>query len=95
MSWYSKEAPTPFDNSQIEGVFFLDGNILARLTGYRAVEGQKYPQIEFPSGLTFDIWESSEPEDGIVHLYGCNSLCRHTAHWRVPVGDDQQARRAG
>lgn len=83
MSWIEKSAPTSFDHIPIHGLHFLDGNIVTRLLTqkYGEVEtpffnpnwlkDQKLPQVEFPSGLSFDIWETSSPEHGgIVHLFG-------------------------
>jgi len=83
MAWLEKGQPTSFDDLPIYGLCFLDGNMLARLLTlkYGEVETpffnpdwlkeQKLPQIEFPSGLSFDIWETSNPEyGGIVHVFG-------------------------
>ncbi len=83
MSWYSKEQPTRLDAQTIEGLHFLDGDIFARLLTlkYRDatspffnpdwLKNQKFPQVEFPSGEIFDIWESSNPAyGGIIHIYG-------------------------
>lgn len=83
MSWIEKSAPTSFDNLPIHGLCFLNGDMLARVLTlkYGEVEtpflnpnwlkDQKLPQVEFPSGLSFDIWETSDPErGGIVHIFG-------------------------
>lgn len=83
MSWIEKRQRSSLDEHEIEGLHYLDGAVLARLfmQEYGKVEtplfrpewirDQKFPQIEFPSGLTFDIWEASSPEKGgIVHLFG-------------------------
>lgn len=83
MSWIEKRQRTTFDELPIHGLHFLDGDVLARLLAlkYGAVEtplinpdwlkNQKLPQVQFPSGLTFDIWETSNLEHGgIVHIYG-------------------------
>lgn len=83
MSWVEKRTPTTLDERPIHGLHFVDGDILARLLilKYGAVESpffdpnwlknQKLPQVEFPSELSFDIWETSSPErGGIVHLFG-------------------------
>ena len=83
MSWVEKRTPTSLDGVPIHGLHFVDGDILARLLilKYGAVEtpffnpdwlkSQKLPQVEFPSELSFDIWETSSPErGGIVHLFG-------------------------
>ena len=71
MSWHEKDRPTPFDNKPIEGLWFLDGDILSRELKQSWTKGQKYPVIVFPSGHHCDIWESSDPQNaGIIHLYG-------------------------
>lgn len=67
MTWYRKEQPAPFDEIPLEGVFFLDGDLLAT----RLTKNQKYAMVAFPSGLQFPIWESGSPEcGGIVHFFG-------------------------
>lgn len=83
MSWIEKSASTSFDSLPIYGLCFLNGDVLARLLSlkYGDVEtpffnpnwlkDQKLPQVEFPSGLSFDIWEISDSErGGILHLFG-------------------------
>lgn len=71
MGWSKKEEPTPFDGMPLSGLFFLDGDILARLWGRDWTVGEKFPMIAFPSGEEFQIWESSDPErGGIVHIFG-------------------------
>ncbi|HMN11530.1 MAG TPA: DUF2958 domain-containing protein [Bellilinea sp.] len=71
MGWSKKEEPTPFDGMPLSGLFFLDGDILARLWGRDWTVGEKFPMIAFPSGEEFEIWESSNPErGGIVHIFG-------------------------
>lgn len=72
MSWSEKGRPTPFDEPPInQGLFYLDGDILARFVGRDWTTGQKLPMISFPSGQEFQIWESSNPDaGGIVHLFG-------------------------
>lgn len=71
MSWTEKSKPTPFDNQPIEGLAYVDGDLLARLFNRNWTEGQKYPVIIFPSGVERDIWEASNPDRiGIIHLFG-------------------------
>lgn len=83
MAWVEKSVPTAFDHLPIYGLCFLSGDLLARalLSKDGAVKtplfnpdwlkDQKLPQVEFPSGLSFDIWEVSTPErGGIIHLFG-------------------------
>jgi hypothetical protein len=70
MSWSRKEQPSPFDTRPIEGLFFLDGDQLARTLKIDWTKGEKSPMIAFPSGLSFELWESSDPQGGTVHLFG-------------------------
>ena len=83
MSWIEKHQPASFDKLPIHGLHFLDGNMLVRVLAlqYGAAEKtlfnpewlkeQKLPQVQFPSGLSFDLWETSTPESGgIVHVFG-------------------------
>ena len=83
MSWIEKKQRTSLDNFPIHGLHYLDGDLLARLFALKYGETQtplfntewlkeqKLPQVQFPSGMTFDIWETGSPESGgIVHLFG-------------------------
>lgn len=83
MSWIEKQSRNRLDNLPIHGLHFLDGDILARILAlkYSSVavpffnpewlKNQKMPQVEFPSGEAFDIWETSDPQSGgIIHIYG-------------------------
>jgi hypothetical protein len=71
MAWSPKEQPTSFDNLPLPGLFFLDGDILARRLRRNWTAGQKYPMIAFPSGQEFELWETSQPAaGGIVHIFG-------------------------
>lgn len=70
MSWTKKEQTTPFDKLPIEGLHFLHGDVMAIAFQKAYLQGEKYPLIEFPSGEVFTIWESSQADDVIVHLFG-------------------------
>ena len=71
MSWYEKEAATPFDSQEIPGLWFLDGDVVAELVERDWTRGQKLPLITFPSGLDQEVWPTSDPESlAIVHLFG-------------------------
>ena len=83
MSWIEKKQRTSLDDLPIHGLHYLDGALLARLFALKYAEAQtpffnldwlkeqKLPQVQFPSGMTFDIWETSSPESGgIIHIYG-------------------------
>jgi len=62
MSWTEKTHPTPFDNLPLPGLFFIDGDILARLIQRNWTAGQKLPMVAFPSGQEFELWETSNPK---------------------------------
>lgn len=71
MTWIEKGQPTPFDNQPIEGLWFLDGDQVAREFGNDWVKGQKLPLIHFPSEEVCDISLAADPKSiAIVHLFG-------------------------
>src|SRR5258707_619100 len=70
MGWIEKDKSIAFENKPIDGLFFLDGDLIAQHIGYEALKGYKYPTIVFPSGIQCDLWESSDPSNGIVHIFG-------------------------
>ena len=71
MAWIEKAQSTPFDSIPIHGLFFLDGDTLARFLHLNWTEGMKMPMMALPSGEERELWESSDPErGGIVHLFG-------------------------
>lgn len=70
MGWSEKGRPTPFDTQPVSGLFFLDGDLLARQLKQDWTKGQKFPTIVFPSGIQCDLWESSDPNNGVVHIFG-------------------------
>lgn len=73
MGWVEKGTLTQFDQ-QLElltGLWYLDGDILARFVGRNWTVGQKLPMVAFPSGAEFQLWETGNPNaGGIVHVYG-------------------------
>ena len=107
MSWYEKSHITPLESLElpIHGLMFLDGDILAKLFGYKFLEGQKLPMIAFPSGSEFQIWESGQPGNGVVHLFGemdlsyrsdrdsaynhANNIAEQVGYLAHKVGDNQ------
>ncbi len=76
MPWYSKEQPTPFDSTPIEGLFFLSGSILAQTHHQEQFKNQKYPLITFPSSLARELADSSK-EGGVLHIFSGLQLFRH------------------
>ncbi len=70
MAWSHKEEPNSLDNQPIEGLFFLIGDAIARQDNISWIIGEKLPLIKFPSGLPCEVWESREPGNPIIHLFG-------------------------
>src|SRR5262245_50688168 len=70
MGWIEKSISAPFENKPIPGLFFIDGDIAARRIPNAGTEGMKFPTIVFPSGVICDLWESSDPDNAIVHISG-------------------------
>ena len=68
MSWKEKSAQFSFEAEAINGLYFIDGDVLAQALKAPWVAGQKYPRIAFPSGEEFDLWEGSRSP--IVHIFG-------------------------
>lgn len=76
MAGYSKEQPTPFDATTIDGLMFLNGDTLARWYRQDHLRNRKYPVITFPSGLVREL--SDTPQDGgTVHIFSALHLPRH------------------
>lgn len=70
MGWKEKSANFSFEHQPIDGLFFLDGKLLANVYPGYGIENYKFPVIYFPSGNQFDLWEHKDPTNGIVHLFG-------------------------
>ena len=70
MGWIEKGRSAPFEDKPIPGLFFIDGDFVARKIPHAGTKGQKYPTIVFPSGVQCDLWESSDPTNAIVHISG-------------------------
>jgi hypothetical protein len=103
MGWIEKGQSASFEHQPLEGLFFLDGDVVAREVRRDWTAGQKYPRLAFPSGLKFDLWEGSHSP--IVHLFGELDLAlqsgrdealEHAAdvgeqcgYLAAPVGQDQ------
>jgi hypothetical protein len=68
MAWKEKGQSFSFEHQPLEGLFLLDGDVIAEEIGRDWTRGQKYPRLAFPSGLKFDIWEGRESP--IIHLFG-------------------------
>jgi hypothetical protein len=76
MPWYRKEQPTPFDDSPIEGMAFLHGDLLALLYQQAWLKGHKYPLIDFPSGRSRELRAGNDAPSAPanVHLFGMLEL---------------------
>lgn len=74
MPWYSKEQPTPFDSTPIEGLYFLHGDVMARRYSQEWVKGQKYPLIIYPSGIEREVLMPQAGNMPVIHLFGTVDL---------------------
>lgn len=72
MSWKEKYEQTSFEQTElpIHGLFFLDGDVIARVMHGAGTEGFKYPMVAFPSGEEFSLWDVGDTQQGIIHLFG-------------------------
>ena len=103
MSWIEKSKSFSFEDKPIEGLFVLDGDVIAEEIGRDWTRGQKYPRIAFPSGLKFDLWEGRYSP--IVHLDGemdlalmsardeafqdANDIAEQVGYLAAPIGKDK------
>jgi len=85
MSWTEKGKPSPFDEQPISGLFFLDGDLIARTQQpdlpqdwARGFQGLKYPVVIFPSGT----------EGSVVSEEGETLVCIHR-QMRLPYFSDR------
>lgn len=69
MPWYSKEQPTPFDATPLVGVYFIDGDQLARQLGHWEAQGKKCPMIAFPSSEILSVAWDEETNAPYAHLF--------------------------
>lgn len=72
MSWSEKREQTPLEQTDVplQGLFFLDGDVLARVFRNAHTEGLKLAMIAFPSGKEFPLWSVGVADQAIVHLFG-------------------------
>lgn len=82
MAWVEKERKTSLDEFPIHGLFFLDGDVVARFLALKYadeesfnfnsawLQGHKSARIELPSGTSFEAWESSPEAEATIHLFG-------------------------
>ena len=69
--WYRKDATTRFDVVSITGLYFLDGDLASWITETIWSVGMKFPLIEFPSGISCEVWNGAVDEQQmVVHLFG-------------------------
>ena len=105
MGWIEKEESASFEHEAVEGLYYIDGDLLATIYKPDWTKGQKYAKIAFPSGQEFDIWEGSASP--IVHVfpYGemdlrfrdtrdnayryANDIAEQCGYLAAPVGDNQ------
>lgn len=103
MPWYEKKQHIPLDETPIEGLSYLDGDLLALYLAQEAnphaifakswTEGMELPLITFPSGLEFHIWEGKNSPR--VHLFGVMDLALYATRDQTLAHIDQIAEQAG
>lgn len=66
MAWVEKQHQTAFEQVDLplQGLFFLDGDLLAEVFGRAWTQGMKSPMLMFPSNNAFALWETARPETG-------------------------------
>src|SRR5687767_10293221 len=96
MSWYAKESPTPFDTTPIDGLFFLHGDILARVVQQEWTKGMKYPMLDFPSGVACELWEAGGSATGaLLHLFGEMDIPLYSTHTQALERASDVAKQVG
>lgn len=75
MPWHERNQQGPFETVPIRGLFYLDGNLLARRYHQEWVSQKKYPVIAFPSGLQRELWDNADG-GGILNIFGAFELTR-------------------
>src|SRR5579863_9271673 len=70
MAWIEKGRSASFEHQPIDGLFFLDGDFLARKLNQPWTVDKKFPTVIFPSGVQCTVRESRDPTNAIVHLFG-------------------------
>ena len=83
MSWERKYKAISFENQWVNGLYFLDGDALARHFKQPWTEGQKYPMVRFETAdnrieesahpMHFDQWEGSNGP--VVHVLFLQDVC--------------------
>ena len=89
MPWHEKYHTTPFDAAPPRGLFYLDGDLLAKRYNQEWIRGQKYPVISYPSGLQRELWDSSD-NGGIINIFGAFELLQAS---RVEIFENRFGRR--
>jgi hypothetical protein len=75
MPWSSKEQPSLFDTTPIDGLQFLLGAVLAERYQQERLNDQKYPVIHFPSGVTRELRPGgTDQQTPFVHMMGALAL---------------------
>jgi len=70
MSWVEKRKTVPFEDQPIDGLFFLNGDALARYSKQPWTAGLKQPMIAFSSGIECPLREGYDAVNPFVHLFG-------------------------
>ena len=68
MPWFEQDHHTPFEETPINGLAFLHGDVIARQYQQEWMRGKKYPLITYPSGTTREVVQN--PETANIVLFG-------------------------
>lgn len=83
MAWVEKGTPTPFDQQPIAGLYFLDGDLIARACHglperwANKLRGHKHPFIHFPSGIDLEVTIDSSTGEVLIYVLQDLALAYH------------------
>lgn len=71
MSWSNKETASHFDTTALPGLQFLHGDVLSERYHQDRLANQKYPLVQFPSGVARELRVRNNRQPEIdVHIFG-------------------------
>jgi hypothetical protein len=79
MGWIEKASPTPFDAELMNGLYYLDGDIISRKTQQWVTQGKKFPTLAFPSGIHCELVEGYLPHQPFFIVFDAMRLPTQTA----------------
>lgn len=70
MAWSSKEQPSALDTFTIPGLLYLHGQTIDLKYHQDSYNGKSYPLIEFPSGLTREVYDNPISHRPFINIWG-------------------------